>query len=196
MPCQHGYESPHHHGRLGELGAGTRLVAAGTHACAARPPARPACPPARVQGKRFAEVTKDWRTAQATVRRHCRASELTRHTGLALLLGGLSSKLELVAKGVMDYLDVKRAGFPRFYFLGNAEMVDMMVSAGDPVAVEPYLPKCFPGVYRLQFSADWGTRVEGLISSEGEALGAAGRGGWGAIRSSLAQPDMRVQVSG
>lgn len=121
------------------------------------------------QGKRFAEVTKDWRGAQGTVRRHCRASELTRHTGLALLLNGLASKLELVAKGVMDYLDVKRAGFPRFYFLGNAEMVDMMVSAGDPVAVEPYLPKCFPGVYRLQFNADWGTRVEGLTSSEGKA---------------------------
>ena len=55
----------------------------------------------------------DWRHVQDSVRKHCRVSELTRHTGLALLLGGLGTKLELVARGVMEYLDVKRAGFPR-----------------------------------------------------------------------------------
>lgn len=52
-------------------------------------------------------MTLDWRHLQAVVRRHCRVSELTRHAGLALLLGGLGAKLEGVARGVMEYLDVK-----------------------------------------------------------------------------------------
>lgn len=69
----------------------------------------------------------DWRSCQGVVCKHCKVSELTRHTGLAGQLGVMSAKLEGVARGVMEYLDVKRAGFPRFYFLGNLEMVEMMV---------------------------------------------------------------------
>lgn len=72
-------------------------------------------------------MTNDWRGVQTMVCKHCRVSELTRHTGLAGHLAAMAVALEGVARGVMDYLDVKRAGFPRFYFLGNLEMVEMMV---------------------------------------------------------------------
>ncbi|EFJ51360.1 dynein heavy chain, partial [Volvox carteri f. nagariensis] len=101
------------------------------------------------EGARFEEVTVEWRAVQALVRRHCKVSELTRHTNLAAQLANMSRKLEGVARGVMEYLDVKRAGFPRFYFLGNLEMVEMMVGSHDPAAVEAFLPKCFPGVRKV-----------------------------------------------
>ncbi len=47
---------------------------------------------------------------QAAVLKHCRASELTRHTGLAKELGAMSARLEAVARGVMEYLDGELRG--------------------------------------------------------------------------------------
>ncbi|GIL68853.1 hypothetical protein Vafri_22075 [Volvox africanus] len=101
------------------------------------------------EGARFEDVTVEWRAVQGLVRRHCKVSELTRHTNLSAQLANMSRKLEGVARGVMEYLDVKRAGFPRFYFLGNLEMVEMMVGSHDPGSVEAFLPKCFPGVRKV-----------------------------------------------
>ena len=38
--------------------------------------------------------------------------------------------LEGVYQGVMELLEEKRANFPRFYFLSNNEMVDVLVRCG------------------------------------------------------------------
>ena len=57
-------------------------------------------------------------------------SELLRHSDLPSTLSELSSKMENVGKGVVDFLEEKRGSFPRFYFLSNNEMVDVMVRWG------------------------------------------------------------------
>jgi dynein heavy chain, axonemal len=48
------------------------------------------------------------------------------------------------------YLDTKRAAFPRFYFLSNDEILDILSQSNDPAAVEPYLQKLFDGIGSLQ----------------------------------------------
>lgn len=37
-------------------------------------------------------------------------------------------------------------------------------------AVEPFMPRCFPGVKKLGVSREWGVRIEALVSPEGERL--------------------------
>lgn len=49
----------------------------------------------------------------------------------------------------MEFLDEKRSHFPRFYFLSNNEMVDVLVRSHQPIAVEPFLIRCFPGIKRI-----------------------------------------------
>ncbi len=55
---------------------------------------------------------------------------------LTLLTPPYASSL---TQGVMEFLEEKRANFPRFYFLSNNEMVDVLVRSHDPISVEPYL---------------------------------------------------------
>jgi len=40
----------------------------------------------------------------------------------------------------------------------------------DPVSVEPFIGRCFPGIRRLVVTKDWGVRIHALISPEGEKL--------------------------
>lgn len=50
--------------------------------------------------------------------------------------------LELVQKGLSDYLETKRSAFPRAYFLSDAELLEILSQARDPAAVQVRQLQC------------------------------------------------------
>ena len=70
--------------------------------------------------------------------------------------------LDSIQRALEDYLDRKRFSFPRFYFLSNEEMFDMLSNLRDINAVQPLLKKCFAGLYKLIFGGHQG--YDGIIS--------------------------------
>ena len=77
--------------------------------------------------------------------------------------------LEDTQKKLDDYLKTKRMGFPRFYFLSNDELLEILAQTRNVQAVQPHMIKCFDAIKALDFGSDpKSVQIFAMISPEGE----------------------------
>lgn len=94
--------------------------------------------------------------------------EVCASTALLGRFQGHNKTLEEVQKGLEDYLETKRSAFPRFYFLSNDELLEILSQTRNAEAVQPHLRKCFDNVVRVQFASKGSDCIEGMWSAEKE----------------------------
>lgn len=62
----------------------------------------------------------------------------------------MNIKLEEIQKALDMYLETKRQIFPRFYFLSNDDVLEILGQSQNPVAMQPHLKKCFDNIKSLR----------------------------------------------
>ncbi len=87
------------------------------------------------------------------------------------LLPHLAGQLEICQKSLSGYLDQKRAIFPRFFFLSDWGLLEMLSEGLGSSAVECHMNAMFEGIRSFTFEADTASalRVGSGTSSSGKA---------------------------
>ena len=61
--------------------------------------------------------------------------------------------------------------FPRFYFLSNDELIEILAKANDMQAINKHIKKCFDNINLLDLGPEpRSITIEGMISGEGEKV--------------------------
>lgn len=67
-------------------------------------------------------------------------------------LQDLSRKLEDSQKILFQLLERKRRAFPRFYFLSNDDLFELLGNSKDPSRINKHIKKCFEGIKKLEIT--------------------------------------------
>eukprot|EP00761_Pharyngomonas_kirbyi_P008673 gb/GECH01008685.1/.p1 GENE.gb/GECH01008685.1/~~gb/GECH01008685.1/.p1 ORF type:complete len:4033 (+),score=845.30 gb/GECH01008685.1/:1-12099(+) len=122
------------------------------------------------EGKLFSSVDKVFKEIMKMTSENPNVHRCLRASGVLDKLQSCNSKLEKIEKRLDEYLEKKRDAFPRFYFLSNDDLLEILSQSKNPQAVQPHLMKIFENIKTLQFSSENPNYVAEMHSAEGEKV--------------------------
>uniref|UniRef100_A0A6I8NU96 Dynein axonemal heavy chain 6 n=1 Tax=Ornithorhynchus anatinus TaxID=9258 RepID=A0A6I8NU96_ORNAN len=120
------------------------------------------------EAKMFLQVDKSWKEIMRKVNRLPNALRAATQPGLLETFQNNNALLDQIQKCLEAYLESKRVIFPRFYFLSNDELLEILAQTRNPQAVQPHLRKCFDAIAKLEFALLVPSDAKGIPAIEGE----------------------------
>lgn len=80
----------------------------------------------------------------------------------------LAEMLNKIQKALGEYLEKERVSFPRFYFVGDEDLLEMIGNSNDTLRIAKHFKKMFAGLSGLVMDDE--TVISGFSSKEGEVV--------------------------
>ncbi len=89
--------------------------------------------------------------------------------GIQKSLERLADLLNKIQKALGEYLERERSSFPRFYFVGDEDLLEIIGNSKDILRIMKHLKKMFAGISTVLLDDEL-TRIQGMASREGEEV--------------------------
>ncbi|XP_046433182.1 dynein axonemal heavy chain 2 [Neodiprion fabricii] len=120
----------------------------------------------------FDKITMTWMEVSGRIAANGLALKVTRDPpDLLNRLNKLNDELDGIQHALDAYLETKRHVFPRFYFISNDDLLEILANSKKPELIQPHVKKLFENIKSLRISKQHLTNkqvIEGMTSSEGE----------------------------
>eukprot|EP00906_Rhabdomonas_costata_P011239 RCo015918 len=118
---------------------------------------------------RFQNVDKEFVRVMKDIERDRRVVSLAKDTLLPEKLKNVLEQLERCQKALNEFLEMKRDKFPRFYFIGDDDLLEILGQAQNPAVIQTHLKKLFAGIHKVGFSPD-SSKIIAIKSADGEEV--------------------------
>ena len=121
----------------------------------------------------FDQINFSFKSIIQGIQRHRNVLSIAQTPHILDDLLDMNIQLEKIQKSLDMYLETKRQSFPRFYFLSNDDLLEILGQAKDPNSIQPHLKKCFDNLHQLELvmaGVDGRRHTEaiGMHSGDGE----------------------------
>lgn len=96
--------------------------------------------------KRFEAVDIEFKDQMRDVQAHPGVLQCCRADGRESALNNMHKELEKCEKALNEYLEIKKGYFPRFYFVSNAALLDILSNGNCPAKIMPHVGSVFDGI--------------------------------------------------
>jgi dynein heavy chain len=100
----------------------------------------------------FDTINKKWKSILQKMRTDKLVLKAINLPNILEDMNDMNTKLEKIQKSLDMYLETKRQAFPRFYFISNDDLLEILGQAKDPMSIQPHLKKCFDNLYKLELA--------------------------------------------
>jgi len=104
--------------------------------------------------KRFEQMDAAWKDLMMDASNSSLVVEICTAEGREAALKNICEGIDTCEKALNEYLEQKKKAFPRFYFVANQALLDILSNGARPLKVAEYLGDIFDGVKTLDFSKD------------------------------------------
>lgn len=121
-----------------------------------------------LESSRFANINSEFMNVLKKVYRSPQVLEVLNIPDVQRSLERLADLLNKIQKALGEYLERERVSFPRFYFVGDEDLLEIIGNSNDTLRVAKHLRKMFAGISGLVLDEE--SNIRGLTSKEGENL--------------------------
>lgn len=122
-----------------------------------------------VESARFQNINAEFLTVMKKVYKSPFVIDVMNIQGIQKSLERLADLLNKIKKALGEYLERERSSFPRFYFVGDDDLLEIIGNSKDILRVMKHLKKMFAGISTIMLDDDL-TQIQGMASREGEEV--------------------------
>ena len=89
--------------------------------------------------------------------------KLCNQEGLLRKIEAMQTDLNVCQKALDNYLEGKRAAFPRFYFVSTTDLLDILSNGNNPRKIMRHIPKIFQAIKVLKLEGITIVAVENIL---------------------------------
>ena len=124
--------------------------------------------PLPTESQRFEQVDKFFKQLMTKTSKSPNAMRTVKqNANLLEVLRTNNDILDDIQKKLEDYLENKRAAFPRFYFLSNDELLEILANSQNLDVIQQHLKTCFDNLVKLEINE---LDIVAMFSNEGERI--------------------------
>ncbi|KZT06248.1 dynein heavy chain [Laetiporus sulphureus 93-53] len=122
-----------------------------------------------VESARFQNINTEFLTVMKKVYKSPFIVDVMNIPGVQKSLERLADLLNKIQKALGEYLERERASFPRFYFVGDEDLLEIIGNSKEILRIVKHLKKMFAGISTIMLDEEL-TQIQGMASREGEEV--------------------------